>query len=234
MRYNKLDTNLEMNSNKTALIAGASGLVGNILLKLLLNDDRYSEVKVLCRSALDIEHPKLKEEILHFDHLEEYASFFEVDHVFCCLGTTIKKAGSEEAFIKVDQEYPLTMAQLAHQKKVSHFLIITAMGADRSSIIFYNKVKGQVETAIKDLKLKATSVCRPSLLIGDRKESRTGEKIGAVVMKIVSPLMLGPLKKFKAINASTVAKAMLSIANTEASGFSIYESDTLQKLGTES
>ncbi|MEX0813084.1 MAG: NAD(P)H-binding protein [Chitinophagales bacterium] len=221
-----------MKNKKTALIAGATGLVGNALLQLLLDDDRYSEVRVLSRSSLEIEHPKLKEELLQFGHLQDFAAHFEVDHVFCCLGTTIKKAGSEAAFKKVDQEYPLVMAQLAHEKKVAHFLIITAMGANSGSLIFYNKVKGQVESAIKDLKLKATSVLRPSLLLGDRKESRIGEQVGTAFMKLAAPFMLGSLKKYKAIEAKTVAKAMLRIANSEKEGFNIYESDALQKLGS--
>lgn len=221
-----------MGDDKIALITGASGLVGGELLNLLLNDAEYKEVRVLGRNSVEIEHPKLKEDLLHFEDLDQFANSFEgVDAVFCCLGTTIKKAGSEEVFIKVDQEYPLHLAQICREKNVPHFLIITAMGADSGSMIFYNKVKGLVEESIKDLKLKATSVFRPSLLLGNRKEFRFGEKIGSVFMKITSPLMIGGLRKYKAIQAKTVAKAMLKISKSDASGFKIYESDQLQKIG---
>lgn len=221
-----------MQDKKTALITGASGLVGNALLHLLLADDAYKEVRVLGRSSLEMKHPKLKEQLLQLEHMNEFAALFEVDDMFCCLGTTIKKAGSEAAFQKVDQEYPLNMAQLAREKNVGHFIIVTAMGANSSSMIFYNKVKGQVEAAIKDLKLNATSICRPSLLLGKRKESRLGENLASVFMKISAPLMLGPLKKYRAIEAKTLAKAMLQIAKSNKNGFKIYLSDELEKIGS--
>ncbi|QHT69789.1 oxidoreductase [Rhodocytophaga rosea] len=220
-----------MADKKTALVLGATGLIGSHLLSLLLEDKRYSLVRVLVRKPLPIQHANLQQITANFDTLSAYKNSFAVDDVFCCLGTTIKKAGSQEAFYKVDATYPYEAARLAKEKEARQYLIVTAMGADKNSRIFYNRVKGEVEEKIAGLNFPAFHMLHPSLLMGERNEKRTGEQIGQAVMGTLGFLMVGPLKKYKAIEGSTVAKAMLNIANQNLSGMHIYESDQLQELG---
>ncbi|WP_375581143.1 NAD-dependent epimerase/dehydratase family protein [Marivirga tractuosa] len=162
---------------KTALIAGATGLVGGHLLDLLLEDENYTEVKVLSRRSLGGNDGKLKEIIIeNFDNLEKETSLLGADDYFCCLGTTIRKAGSKAAFKKVDFEYPASLAAIARENNANSYHIISAMGADSKSFIFYNKVKGEVEEAIKAMKLNKAFIYRPSFIEGERAEKRAGEK----------------------------------------------------------
>ena len=219
------------NTPKTALLLGATGLVGKSLLKLLLQDPAYSKVRVLLRKDTLATHPKAEKILVNFDKLSTHAEAFAVDHVFCCLGTTIKKAGSQEAFYKVDATYPYEAARLAKEKGAKQFLIVTAMGADKNSGIFYNRVKGEVEEKISALQFPGFHVIRPSLLLGERDEKRMGEKIGQIVMGNLGFLMVGPLKKYKAIEGEKVARSMLNIAKQNLAGRHIFESDQLQELG---
>jgi len=218
-----------MESNKTALLAGATGLVGNELLQYILQRPAYTKVKVLVRRPLQIEHPKLEQIVVDFDHLEQYQEHFRVDDVYCCLGTTIKKAGSQETFKKVDYEYPLALAKLAKQGGAQKFLIITALGSDANSNIFYNRVKGEVEEAIKQIGLPSLHIFQPSLLLGDRQEFRFGEKIGVVLSPLISPLMVGSMKKYRPIQAKDVAFAMYLTAQKSLTGTFVYKSDQIQK-----
>ena len=162
--------------------------------------------------------------------LEEQPELFSVDDVYCCLGTTIKKAGSKDNFRKVDFHYPLELAKIAKKNNVPQFNIVTAMGADAKSSIFYNKVKGEVEEAIIKLKIDNTNIFRPSLLMGDRKESRKGEKIGIALAKIINPLMVGPLRKYRGIKATDVARAMLINSKMPKEGLSIFSSDQIYDI----
>src|SRR5262249_6245579 len=150
--------------------------------------------------------------------------------VFCCLGTTIKVAGSQAAFKKVDYEYPATVAHLAHQQGAKQFLIVTAMGANKSSMIFYNRVKGEVEEAVKKIPFQAIHIFQPSLLLGERKEHRAGEKMGEFFMGLTSALFIGPLKKYKAIEGRAVAGAMVKCANENSKGVFTHQSDEIQKI----
>jgi uncharacterized protein YbjT (DUF2867 family) len=220
-----------MNTFKSALLLGATGLVGKALLRLLLQDTSYGRVRILLRKDTLPHHPKAEKIVVNFDTLSAHAEEFAVDDVFCCLGTTIKKAGSQEAFYKVDATYPYEAARLAKEKGAKQFLIVTAMGSDKNSAIFYNRTKGEAEEKISALQLPAFHIIRPSLLLGERDEKRTGEKIGQAVMGTLNFLMLGPLKKYKAIEADKVARAMLNIAKQNLAGKHIYESDQLQELG---
>jgi uncharacterized protein YbjT (DUF2867 family) len=222
-----------MADKKTSLVLGATGLIGRHLLSLLLQDKRYSLVRVLVRKPLPIQHAKLQQITANFDNLSAYADSFAVDEVFCCLGTTIKKAGSQEAFYKVDATYPYEAAKLAKEKGARQYLIVTAMGADKNSRIFYNRVKGEVEEKIGTLNFPSFHILHPSLLMGERNEKRTGEQIGQAVMGTLGFLMVGPLKKYRAIEGSQVAKAMLYIANQNLTGKHIFESDQLQELGNQ-
>lgn len=220
-----------MKNSKTALILGASGMVGSYLLNLLLNDGRYSNIKIVVRNVLHLSHPKLEQVIVDFNSLSQYNTAFVVDEVFCCLGSTIKKAGSQEAFYKVDATYPYEAAKIAAEAGVKQFQIVTAMGADKSSGLFYSRVKGEVEEKISKLPFTGVHLIRPSLLLGDRNEKRPREAIGQKVMKSLGFLMIGGLKKYKAIEAKTVAKAMVVIVNQNLTGVHVFESDKLQELG---
>lgn len=213
---------------KTALLIGATGLIGNQLLTKLLHSPFYSRVIVLTRRSLEVRNTKLTEVIFDFDRPD--ASQVTADDIFCCLGTTIKKAGSREAFKKVDFEYPLKVAKLAKLNGASKYIIITAMGADPKSGIFYNRVKGEIESELKRLNFDSLHILQPSLLLGDRKESRTGEKVGEMLMAVFRPIMLGPLKKYRAIESERVANAMLAFAKMPDKGVFLHDSGELQKF----
>jgi uncharacterized protein YbjT (DUF2867 family) len=216
---------------RSALVLGATGLVGKTCLRLLLDDARYREVRVFARRPLAEEHPKLRVTVGELSRLAEHGDLFTVDDVFCCLGTTIKKAGSQEAFREVDFTYPLEAARLTGRQGGRKFLIVTAIGANRGSKVFYNRVKGEVEEAISKEGVHGVHVFRPSMLLGDRGEFRLGEKLGGGLMRLVSPLMIGKWQKYRPIHADDVARAMVWVAKQEAPGFRIYESDTIQELG---
>ncbi len=217
--------------SRTALLLGATGLVGGELLSLLLADGEYHQVTVLVRRNLSVTNPKLVQRLVDFDNLAKAADAFGTDDVFCCLGTTIKKAGSQDAFRKVDYTYPLESARLAVRQGAKQFLLITALGANARSAIFYNRVKGEVEEAVGQLPLNGFHVFRPSLLLGDRQESRLGEKIASAVMGPMDFLLAGPLKKYRGIHARTVAQAMLRTAKRNLAGHHAYDSDLIQEMG---
>ncbi len=215
---------------KTALLVGATGLVGSFVLEQLLQDSSFDSVVVLSRKSLNKNNPKLKEVIVNFDELGKYSNDIKADAVFCCLGTTIKAAGSQEAFKKVDYEYPLRVAEIAKQNGASTYLIITALGSSKNSIIFYNRVKGEVEEAIGKLNFNAFHILQPSLIIGERKESRMGEGIAQKLSPVYDTLMFGPLTKYKSIKAEQIAKAMIHFSKSDAKGTLRHESDELQKV----
>lgn len=214
-------------SERSAVLLGATGLVGRELLSLLLESKVYSQITILVRNKLLIQHEKLRQVEVNFDELYKYEDEFNVDDVFCCLGTTMKKAKTKANFLKVDYEYPLAAAKLAEKKRVRSFLTITAIGADLRSPIFYNKVKGQTEEDICHLYIRSTHFFRPSLLLGQRSEIRLGEKVGEYALKSISMFLIGKWRKFKPIKAENVAKAMLEAALEERQGVHIHESDVI-------
>ncbi|MCL1697626.1 NAD(P)H-binding protein [Lysinibacillus sp. BPa_S21] len=215
---------------RAAIVVGATGLTGTSLVEQLCENDEYVSVTVITRRAPAYTHPKLEVKIRNFDALEEKDIEF-AHELYCCLGTTIKKAGSREAFEKVDFEYPLTIASLAKNRGIPHMLVITAMGANENSPFYYNRVKGKLEHDLMELGLQRLSIIRPSLLVGEREEFRFGEKAGEKVLKLAKPLLVGPLKRTRAIEASQVAKAMLVIAlYGDKQPVTIYQSQELAQL----
>jgi uncharacterized protein YbjT (DUF2867 family) len=198
---------------------------------MLLQDDTYTTVRILVRNKTNRQHAKLEQLKVDFNYLQYYKDSFAVDDVFCCLGTTIKKAGSQQAFYQVDATYPYEAARMAKQQGASQYLIVTAMGADKKSGIFYNRVKGEAEEKIAGLQFSSLQIFRPSLLLGERNETRIGEAIAQKIMPLFSFLMIGSLKKYKPISANKVARAMLKIARQNIPGTHIYPSDQLQELG---
>ncbi|MBY0097155.1 oxidoreductase [Mesobacillus maritimus] len=221
-------------ATKSALIVGATGLVGKELVDIVLNEPNYHSVTILTRKLLPLTHPKLEQIITDFDQLDQYQQHLQVDDVYCCLGTTIKTAGSQDAFRKVDLTYPLELAVLTKSLGAQKFLIITAMGADPDSKVFYSRVKGEIEVELKDLGFSALHIFRPSLLLGERQEFRLGERIGVILSPVLSFLMVGSLKKYKPIHAKVVAMAMYQASLLPKSGSFTYESDEIYRLSTES
>ncbi len=209
-------------TERTALIAGSTGLVGGFLLDNLLNDALYWQVRVLVRRPLDRRHDKLQEVVVDFDHLEAHDGAFGVDDVFCCLGTTIKKAGSQEAFRRVDHDYVVEIAERARKAGAQRFLLVSSVGADASAGSFYLKVKGETEDAVGGLGYPALHIFHPSILTGPRQESRPVERLSIVVSRLLSPLMLGPLRRYRPTPAASVAAAMVVAAKASGDGRSVH------------
>ncbi|OEF97380.1 oxidoreductase [Desulfuribacillus alkaliarsenatis] len=199
---------------KKALILGATGLVGNELLKILLNSSEYGMVIAIVRRPLTINHPKLREIVSDFENLEAEKDYFAVDDVFCCLGTTIKKAKTQEKMYKIDVEYPLEIARLAELCGAKHFLLVSSMNANPNSRIFYSRIKGQLEELLQRIPYERISILRPSLLLGNRKEHRFGEELATKLYKAINIIFRKPMPKL-AIEASVVAEAMHRIAQTQ-------------------
>jgi uncharacterized protein YbjT (DUF2867 family) len=207
---------------KTAIVLGATGLIGKKVTEYLLKDDAYSTVIILVRKTLNINHPKLKQHIFNYDEIDN--TLLKGDDLFCCLGTTIKTAGSKDAFRKVDLDYVVNVAKAAKENGINHFAVVSSMGADKHSNIFYNKTKGEMEEAIKSIGFDSTYIIRPSLLLGNRKEFRVGELI--VKFFMISLSFLIP-KKYRAIYDVQVALAMIHFMNQTERGFFVKENDEL-------
>ncbi|WP_368502998.1 oxidoreductase [Alkalihalophilus sp. As8PL] len=218
---------------RSALILGATGLIGRQVVKELTSASEYNEVHLLVRRPVDKTNPKQIVHMVDFDSLVE-ESFPHVDDVFICIGTTIKKAKTKEAFKKVDFDYPVKVATMARNKGASRLLVISAIGADHSSRVFYSRVKGEMEEAIKKLSYPHVDIFRPSLLLGEREEFRLGEKMGEVGVKLLKPVLAGPMRKYRGIKDVVVARAMYRRAIREASeGVTIIQSDDIEKFGQE-
>ena len=213
------------------LVAGATGLVGGYVLRRLLAHPSYSHVEILVRRESPIRNPKFAQRIVDFEHIDTGVPGIAPDEVFCCLGTTIRKAGSEEGFRRVDYEYPLALARLAKAAGAGTFVMVSALGADPKSAVFYNRVKGEVEQAIAGVGLSAAYFFRPSLLLGARAENRPVEKIGIAVGKAIAPLMIGGLRKYRPVHADTVAAAMVYVANNTVPA-GVIESDEIARFAT--
>ena len=215
---------------RTALLVGATGLVGGHCLRQLLADDAWSQVVVLARRRLAASHPKLVARLVDFDRLGQLSGFPRVTDVFCALGTTIAKAGSQPEFHKVDFTYVVETARLAAVSGARQFLLVSAVGADRSSSIFYSRVKGETEEAVRKLPLPGIQIFRPSILAGERSESRPFERVGLAAFSAVSFAMVGPLRRYRPVAADDVARAMLEVARREIPGVNVYDSDRIEEI----
>jgi uncharacterized protein YbjT (DUF2867 family) len=218
----------------TALLVGATGLVGRALLHELLVASEYAKVRALVRRPLE-PHPKLEAHVVDFEKPSSWADVLEARHVFCALGTTLKKAGSEAAFRKIDLDLPLELLRRARERGATAAFVVSALGAEAASKVLYYRTKGELERGLKELGYPTLGVFRPSLLTGQRSESRTAERIGIAAAKAVSPLLVGGLRKLRPIAAKDVARAMVRVARTaigsrDPLGFAIYESDALVEL----
>lgn len=192
------------------LLLGATGLTGSYVLKNLLGREQVTSVAALLRRKTEFEHPKLIQHEIDFDRMDSHAELFQVDAIICCLGTTIKAAGSREQFRKVDYGYCLKAAELGRSAGASAFILMSAIAASSSSTIFYNRVKGELEDAVRHLGYPYFSIYSPSLLLGNRAEKRPAEALGTRLVPVVNRLLIGPLERFRGIDAETVALAMVN------------------------
>jgi len=215
----------------SALIIGSSGLVGSHLLHHLLQSPRYDSVRSLVRRKTGQSHPKLAEYVVNFDDLASSRDIIKADDVFCAIGTTIRNAGTKEAFRRVDFDYAVNTAGIALANGANRFFLISSVGADPNSSVFYSRVKGEIERTVGRMPYQSVSILRPSMILGERKEKRAVVEAIATVMTATSFAMLGPFRKYRPIEAETIARAMLALADREVPGVRIYESDRIAELG---
>jgi uncharacterized protein YbjT (DUF2867 family) len=199
---------------KTAIILGATGLTGDLLLQKLIDDNRYENIKLFSRSKIEGLPSKVQQFIGDVMELESFKKVFIADEVYCCIGTTAKKTPNKETYKKIDFGIPVTAAKLAKENKIPTFLVVSAIGANANSSIFYNKTKGEMEQAVLSEKIENTYILQPSIIGGNRNETRIGEKIGLAIFKIVQPFFFGKLKKYNITKAEHIAQAMINLANS--------------------
>jgi len=215
---------------KTAIILGATGLTGGILLQKLIEDNRYKSILLFSRSKIEGLPKKVTQFIGNLLELENFKDNFKADEVYCCIGTTSKKTPDKLLYKQIDYGIPVIAAKLAKANKIATFLVISAMGADVKSNVFYNKTKGEMESAVLQLQIKNTFILRPSLIGGKRKEQRLLEKIGLIIFKIVQPFFIGKLKDYKVIDPKNIAQAMINLANHKKTNEVIITSNNINTL----
>ncbi len=214
---------------KIALLFGASGLVGSHLLNQLISNNNYSKIKLFVRSAIDLNDPKIEIIQTDFNNLENHREDIKGDDCFFCIGTTKKNSPDKNEYKRVELEVPKQIAQIAKSNFVNSFVFVSSGYADPKSSGDYLKFKGEVEEELKKLNFPKLGVMRPSFLLGDRKEKRVGEKIGIFIFKLISPLLLGPLKKMKPIHSEIVARSMIKVANEDLQK-NTFESNEIMEL----
>ena len=217
---------------KTALIFGSSGLIGNELLELILKDNNYIKIKLFVRSDLTDVNSKIEIIKTDFNNIENHKDKIVGDDCFFCIGTTRKNTPDKNEYIKIEYNLPIEVAKIAKSNSINNFIYISSLGANPNAASLYLKNKGQTEQELIKLNFMNLSILRPSILLGNRKENRVGEKIGIFAMKTLSPLFLGNMKKYKPIKVEYVAKAMLEVAQKNYQK-NILESDEIIKIGND-
>lgn len=215
-------------ATRKALIVGASGLIGGYCLQALLEDQDYIEVIALVRKPILTTHRKLRVVITPFTDLEQILASTHAQDVFCCLGTTIKKAGSQEAFKQIDFSLVVTIAELMKNQGAKQFVVISSIGADKTSKAFYSRIKGAMEEALKEIGYDCLRIIRPSLLLGEREEFRFGEKVAIILTPLLKPFLMKKFKKYAPIQAELVGRFMVKVGKSEPNtGIHVYESDKI-------
>lgn len=210
-------------ARRTAIVVGATGFTGQFLIKQLCESKEYAAISAIVRRDFSYKHAKLDVHIKNFDRLEEN-DLDIADDLFCCLGTTMKKAKSKENFEKVDLEYPLRIASLAKKRGIPNFHVISAVGSNKKSLFFYSRVKGQMEEGLIEIQLPHLFIYKPSLLTGNRGEFRLGERLSESIFQLLNPLLVGPLKKMRSIEGKQLAFAMYHFAiHNRNNNFTIYK-----------
>ena len=217
---------------KTALIFGSSGLIGNYLLELILKDNNYNKIKLFVRSDLTDVNSKIEIIKTDFNNIENHKDKIVGDDCFFCIGTTRKNTPDKNEYIKIEYNLPIEVAKIAKSNSINNFIYISSLGANPNAASLYLKNKGKTEEELIKLNFSNLSILRPSILLGNRKENRVGEKIGIFAMKTLSPLFLGNMKKYKPIKVEYVSKAMLQVAQKDYQK-NIFESDEIVRIGTD-
>ena len=217
-------------ANRTALLIGASGLVGGHCLEYLLREQTYDKVRILVRKSINKQHPKLEEHIIDFDNLEASRSIISGTDLFSCIGTTFLKSPNREDYYRIDFTYPHTIAKIAKENGCEQFSFVSAYSAKPNAIFFYSRVKGQFEEAMKELGFKTLNIMRPSYMRGERSEFRPIEKIGGAFLKLISPLLLGPFRSLRPIEAKKVAYAMVKASLEAKPGVNVFVYDDIIKF----
>ena len=216
---------------KTALVFGSTGLIGGHLISQLIKNDYYNKIKLFVRSEIVINEPKIEIIQTDFNDLENHIEDVKGDDCFFCIGTTKQNSPDKNDYQKIELEIPKKIAEIAKINSVNSFIFISSIYANPKSSGDYVKFKGLVEEELKKLNFSNLGILRPSFLMGDRKDIRVGEKIGILTFRLLSPLLIGPLKKMKPINSEKVAKAMIKIANENLEK-TIFESDEIVELNS--
>lgn len=215
---------------RSAIVAGASGLVGERVLRRLLAGGTHDRVIAFVRGPVNITHKKLEQRTVDYERMGRMSAFPRAEDVFCCLGTTIRKAGSPEAFHKVDVGYVARLAEVSVRAGAAQFLLVSSVGASAQSGNFYLRCKGEAEDMVRTLPYKGVQIFRPSFLIGHRREKRAGEAAGIALARLVSVAMLGPAARYRPIRADDVAKAMVAVARDSPPGIHVYDTPAMQAL----
>lgn len=196
---------------KTAILLGATGLTGGILLQKLLEDPTYGKVILFSRSPVAVKDEKIEEHFIDLFKLDEYGELFNADVVYCCIGTTKSKTPNEETYRKIDYGIPVAAAKLCRENGIPTFEVISAMGSDAGSKVFYNRIKGEMEEAVLAQNINNTYIFQPSLIAGDRVEKRVLEDLAQKAMKVLNFVLRGPLEKYRSIHPETIATAMIKV-----------------------
>jgi uncharacterized protein YbjT (DUF2867 family) len=216
----------------TAVLLGGSGLVGGFCLRTLISDPRYQRITALSRRKLELPpDSRLVERLVNFEQITA-GDFAGAEDIFCALGTTSRKAGSQAAFRTVDLQYPLNAAKAALQAGARQFVLVSSVGANATAKNFYLRTKGEVELAISSLGFSSVHILRPSLLLGRREEFRLGERIAIAVAPLVNFAMLGSMRRYRAISAGAVGRAMVAAARSGKAGTLVYEHDEIEALAS--
>lgn len=211
----------------TAALVGATGLTGRHILDIVAADPSWERVTTLGRREMPALSPRHIHRVVDFDRLAEASDAFRCDAVFCALGTTIRDAGSEEAFARVDRDYVVESARLAREAGARHFLLVSSLGADPKSRVFYSRLKGEVEATVTAEGPPVVSIFRPSLLVGEREHRRGGEVVMGAALALVSPLLRGPLRRYRPTPAAALARKMVEVAADPRTVSRIWEAETI-------